>query len=368
LTWSQALRWRLRRQCIDPSGDLDAVGVATRLCGVQAQMPSAAELGIAVRTAAGTAHQTAADVSAALAAGRLVRTWSVRGTLHLLPLSVASRQLSLLAAARSWHKGSWQRAFLPLGVMTALAEHVGQALEGDPLTREELVATVAEQIDDDELAEHLRSGWSSVLKPLAWQGILCQGPARGRSVTFTRPDRVLPDWPGLADPDQAGPSVVRDYLAAFGPATIEAFDAWLLRGATPKAQLRAWFASLDDELVQVDVGGRPAFALCTDLEELTATRRTPDEVHLLPGFDQYVLGPGTNDDAVVPAEHRALVSRAGGWISPVVLVAGRVAGTWENVDGVPRISLFPGIEPPRRKMAAAIDRMTALLSSEAPTL
>lgn len=320
-------------------------------------MPSAAELAVSARTASGTR----AAVAAALAGGRLVRTWSVRGTLHVLPLPAAARQLSLLASARSWHKGSWQREFAPVPVMAALAELVGRALEGEPLTREELVAAVDGQVNHGDLAERLRSGWSALLKPLAWQGILCQGPPRGHHVTFTRPDRLLPDWPGLPDPSDAGPIVVRDYLSAFGPATIEAFDAWLLRGATPKAELRKWFTDCGDDIVHVDVEGRPALVLRADLDELTATPPAADTVHLLPHFDQYVLGPGTSDPAVVPAEDRRLVSRAGGWISPVVLVAGRVAGTWEAADGVLRVRPFPGVELPRRGLEGAVERMTHLL-------
>ncbi len=81
----------------------------------------------------------------------------------------------------------------------------------------------------------------------------------------------------------------------------------------------------------------------------------------MPSFDQWVLGPGTNDPVVVPPEHRGLVSRAGGWISPVVLVGGRVAGTWEPVDGVPHVSLFPGAEPSPDALAGAVERMTELL-------
>lgn len=358
VTWAQALRWRLDRHFLQPPGDLDAVGVAARLCGVQAQVPSAAELAVAVRTTSGNA----AGLAAGLANGRLVRTWAARGTLHVLPVAMAVRQLSLLAAARTWHKRSWQRAFAPEPVMAALADHVARALDGDPLTREELVAAITGHINNHDLAEHLRSGWSALLKPLAWQGVLCQGPPRGRNVTFARPDRLLPDWPGLPNPRDAGPVVVRDYLAAYGPATVEAFDGWLLRGATGKAELRRWFASLGDEVAQVDVEGRPALMLREYVVELAATQPSSGDVHLLPSFDQYVLGPGTGDTAVVPTEHRPRVSRAGGWISPVVLVDGRVAGTWEEVDGAPRVSLFPGVEAPEA-LEAAVERMTTLLAS-----
>ena len=296
-----------------------------------------------------------------------MRTWTVRGTLHVLPPSMAARQLSLLAAARTWHKGSWQRAFAPLPVMSALAEHVWAALDAGPLTREELVRAVDGQMEHEDLAEHLRSGWSTLLKPLAWQGILCQGPPRGRHVTFARPDRLLRNWDGLPDPDETGPGVVRDYLAVFGPATIDAFDAWLLRGGTPKTQLREWFAALEEEIVPVDVEGRTALARRVDLDELVATEPDPGGVHLLPAFDQYLLGPGTSDPAILAPERRALVSRPGGWISPVVLLGGRVAGTWAEVNGEPSVSLFPEVKLPRAELSAAVQRMGAILACASPT-
>jgi hypothetical protein len=53
---------------------------------------------------------------------------------------------------------------------------------------------------------------------------------------------------------------------------------------------------------------------------------------LLAGFDQYLLGPGTSDPQIVPPARRKLVSKAAGWISPVVLEGGRVAGVWD-LDG-----------------------------------
>jgi len=149
----------------------------------------------------------------------------------------------------------------------------------------------------------------------------------------------------------------------FGPATVEAFDAWLLRGATPKTQLRRWFAALEDEVVPVDVEGRTALARRADLDELVATEPDPGGVHLLPAFDQYLLGPGTSDPAILAPERRALVSRPGGWISPVVLLAGRVAGTWETINGEPRVSMFPEAKLPRDELSAAVQRMCATLAS-----
>jgi hypothetical protein len=286
----------------------------------------------------------------------------MRGTLHLLTTAAAADLLALLAAARTWEKGSWQRTFADAATMTRLTEAVPAALEGPPLTRDELVAAVAGRAPDGGLAEQLRSGWSTLLKPLAWQGLLCQGPSAGNRVTFTRPDLCSPGWPGLPDPDAAAGRVVRAYLGAYGPATPEAFDQWLLRGATRRADLRRWFAELGDDAVRVDVEGRPAYLLAEHVDDVAATPPS-DAVHLLPAFDQYVLGPGTRDPDVIPPAYRERVSRAAGWIAPVLLVGGRVAGTWENVDGVPRVDTFPdapAAEP--RDLQRELARLTALLA------
>jgi hypothetical protein len=367
IAWSQALGWRLGRQLLSPPAGRDALEVATRLCGVQAQVPSAAELACAVRIAV----KPAQDLAAGPSAGRLMRTWTVRGTLHVLPVETAARQLALLAHARTWHSASWQKTFATLPVMQALAEQVHAALADGPLTRTELVAAVSggarqPDVPSRDFAERLASGWSSLLKPLAWQGVLCQGPPHGRSVTFARPDLLYADWPGLPDPHAAGPAVLRDYLAAYGPATPQAFDAWLARGATRRADLRRWIADLADETTTIDVEGRPALVLTEHLADVLAAPSPDGQVHLLAGFDQYVLGPGTTDHEIVPPAHRARVSRAGGWISPVVLLGGRVAGTWQVVDGEPRVAPFAGVSLPRRALAAAIERTTALLGDVDP--
>jgi len=382
VSWRQALGWRLRRQSVAPPGEADTVAVVRRLAGVQAQVLSAAELAVAVRRA----EPGPGGVAAALAEGRLLRTWAHRGTLHVLPATGAADHLALLATARSWHRASWQRSFAPLAVMDTLAEQVPLALAHGPLTRAELVEEVREHTTDPRVADWLASGWGVLLKPLAWQGLLCHGPPRGRNVTFARPDLHVPGWPGLPEPDDAARVVVRSYLAAHGPATPEAFDAWLLRGASRRADLRRWFAQLGAELTVLDVEGRPAYLLTEDVDELASSRPGSgsrpgsesgpgpgsgpgsglDAVQLLPAFDQYVLGPGTGDPAVVPPEHRARVSRPGGWISPVALHRGRVAGTWAAGDGGPAVTPFAPGALPADAVAEAVRRLAAVLAAAGP--
>ena len=80
VTWGQALAWRMQRHLLDPVGTLPVADVVRRLCGVQAQVASSAELATRVRREA----SQPGEVGSALSEGRLIKTWAMRGTLHLL--------------------------------------------------------------------------------------------------------------------------------------------------------------------------------------------------------------------------------------------------------------------------------------------
>src|SRR3979409_1200915 len=96
VTWEQALAWRMRRHLLDPVGDRSVAVVVRSLCGVQAQVTSVAELCVRVR------RETSkpGDVARALSQGRLIKTWAMRGTLHLLTPEDGGAFLSLMADGR----------------------------------------------------------------------------------------------------------------------------------------------------------------------------------------------------------------------------------------------------------------------------
>jgi hypothetical protein len=363
-TWPQVLAWRMRRNLLDPVEQIGAPEIVRRLCGVQAQVPAAAALAVGARQS----DPVPDAVDQALRDGQLMRVWAMRGTLHLLAPDEAGAYLALMAAGRYWERGSWVRSF---GVtpeeMARLTEAVAEVLDDQVLTREQLVVELADRLGRPDLEEQLRSGWGAVLKPVAWQGVLCHGLPDGNRVTFARPDRLLPDWKGLPEPDEAAQVVVPAYLRAYGPATVERFDAWLTRGVSKKGLLRSWFAALDDQLVTVDVEGTTGYLLADDLDELAATEPTT-AVRLLPGFDQYVLGPGTTAAEILAPDRRTEVSRPGGWISPVVVAGGRVVGVWELDQTVGDIRLFEdaGVSVPPRQLDAAVERTRSVVAALSP--
>ena len=288
--------------------------------GAQAQVMSAAELQVAVRV-----DCQVGDVRDALWKDRaLVKTWLMRGTLHL----ARAEDLPLYSAAM---RGRWMRmrpSYLKFMQITEsefwkLEEEIGAALDGRPLTREELIARVGKR-KSPRIHELLRSGWGGILKPAARSGLLCFGPSRGQSVTFVSPREWLKGWRVL-DPDEAIVEAARRYLRAFGPATKTDFARWW--GAWPGVANAAW-SGLAKELAPVSVEGVRVDILESDLGALLKAR-IEQRVQLLPAFDPYILGHASRSH-LVPSAFAPRVSRTAGWISAVLLVDGRVAGTWTH--------------------------------------
>ena len=186
VSWPQALAWRMQRQLLDPVGELPVEDVVRRLCGVQAQVASAAELAVRVRRQS----SRPGEVGRALADGRLIKTWAMRGALHLLTPEEGGAFLSLIAAQRSWELPSWQRYFgMTNKRWDTLRAAVGEALDGPPLTRDELVAAIVARRGLGHLGHELRSGLGNALQAarLAGRALLRTEPGHPRDVHAAGP-------------------------------------------------------------------------------------------------------------------------------------------------------------------------------------
>jgi hypothetical protein len=357
LSWSQVHAFRLERHhLVRRAAKKDLTRVVGEIGGVQAQVMSAAELQTGVRV-----DCRVGDVRDALWKRKtLVKTWLMRGTLHLvpaedLPLFTAAMRTRSMRMRNSWLK----YVQLSEPEFLALVEAIGEALDGQVLTRDELVEKVAKG-RPEHIRQVMRSGWGMILKPVARRGLLCFGPSRGQSVTFVRPPQWLSAWREV-DPDEALVEVARRYLRAYGPATKEDFARWW--GQWSGVGKAAW-SGLGDELVPVAVEGRRADLLASDAERI-AKPRTAESVQLLPAFDPYVMGHSSRDH-IVEAANLSKVSRTAGWISAVVLVDGQVAGTWTHV--APKVTLRITVEAFRRLSAKTMAEVRRRADSLAETL
>lgn len=298
--------------------------VAARICGVHAQVMSSAELTLWARV-----EELERDaVQRALWDDRtLVKLWAMRGTLHLLPAGELGVWLAGLGSYEHYLKPVWLRSFeITREELEKLIEAVGAALDGELRTRAELGAEVARATGSGAMAERLQQSWGSYLKPASYRGLLCFGPGEGQRVRFTKPASWVPDGVEPVAQDTGLRDITRRYLGAFAPATRDDLARWW---AVSAAQAGRMLAALGDEVAQVDVEGEIYWMLAGHVAE--AAKANPGNiVRLLPGFDQWVVGASRTAPAQLGPEHKARVYRPQGWLSPVLLVNGRMEGVWRH--------------------------------------
>jgi len=324
---AQVTAWRLtRHHLVEPAPARRWLSVVSAIGGLHAQLMSAAEHALAVRI-----DRPASDrVRRALWDDRsLVKTWAMRGTLHLIARADYPDLIGAMSTLRHFLRPSWLRYFgvTQVGLDRLLSACLAELSERG-VSRQALAQRVARRTGNPKLGTFLQSGWGTLLKPLAFRGGLCFGPSEAQKVTFVRPDR----WLGRLTPTQSAPAlraVARKFLASYGPSTPEEFARWL--GAEGAAAKRV-FRELADELIPVTVDGWRAWLLARDRRPLDAVK-TPRGARLLPFFDPYTVAMSRQASRLFPAHLRTRVYRPQGWIAPVVLLDGRIAGVWERTTG-----------------------------------
>ena len=341
LSWDSVLAWRVERQGLARRAPAaDWLDVVRRICGLHAQVQSCAELTLWARVEG----LEGCEVAQALWEERsLVRTWAMRGTLHLL----AADELGLWVGAQGaikprYESASWRKAFgMTSEEAVAVLDAIRSALDGRPLTRDELGDAVAQLLGSERLGEAVRGSFGTMPKLAAFRGDVCFARPQGQRVRFTRPDLWLGPWEPVTPPRAALAEVLRRYLAVYGPATREQFARWF--GMPSAAQAGREIKALGDEVVAVQVEGADAGWMAAGDVAAAAKAQPAGTVALLPGFDQYVVAAPRGEPAVLAPEHAARVYRPQGWLSPVLLVDGRMEGVWshEHKRGVLRVEVEP---------------------------
>jgi hypothetical protein len=366
VTWAQVLALRLARQhLVERCAPAQVVDVARDLVGVHAQVMSAAELQLAARV---DGLRPAEIRDLLWEQRRLVKVWAFRQTLHLLtPDDLAE----FVVAARSlerWHTPAWLRYFvLTESQVAALIDAIGAALSDRPMTRPELVAAVTKRLRKPELTEAMLTGWGTFFAPAAQRGKLVFGPSDGRNVTFVSPKAWLGrtfDWrdPTATKADQALARLIVRYLAAFPGATKEMVARWW--GGGRMSAINRALAVARPEIEEVDVEGSRGLVLRGDVEPLSAAAFRG--VRLLPGFDPFTNELPRRVESVLPDTRHELVHRTAGWVTPIVLVDGRIAGTWELDGGkaggsVTVVPFGRWRDGARKELAEEVERVAAFL-------
>jgi uncharacterized protein YukE len=321
------------------------------MCGAHAQIPSAAELSVALRLR----DATRSDVRTAVWDERsLIRMQGLRRTIHLFPTRELPMWTGALAAVPS-------NTSMPAGIrldpeqVDAIVAAVAAAVREDDLSLEELDAAVAESCGAwagervMPAFQTLWPRWRQAMGAAAHRGALCFGPSRGRTTTYASPQRWLPGLRPLP-PEDATAAVLRAYLHSCGPARPEDFARWL---AAPVSWARRLFERQGDAIELVQSDGWTGWVNAGDADPVHVAF---EGVLLLPYFDAYVVGSAPREHVYPgPAAERALArTQAGNF--PVLLVDGVVAGVWHQRRAGRQILItVEPLRPLSRRTRKAVD-------------
>jgi hypothetical protein len=301
---------RLAAQLIAKPAGSPAEAVAS-LGAVQAQDYLASLWAVGLRTRGATAS----TIEQAIADGEIVRTHAFRGTLQYVArddvrwmLALVGSRVITATASRYRVLGLDERTLRRAEVVLRKATS-----HGAQLTRHEVAAALqrARIATDGQRLIH-------IIARAELDGVICSGARRGKQATFAAFDQRVPSAPPRSA-DSAAAELARRFFRSRGPATLRDFVWWT--GLPPKGA-RAGLAAIEAELASEVSEGVTYWSF--------AGRSQVDHAaHLLPAFDEYLIGYCDRRD-VLHADHVRAINAGGGLLAPCVVVDGRVVGRWRR--------------------------------------
>jgi hypothetical protein len=287
------------------------------------------------------------DVERAIEERQILRTWPMRGTIHFVPAEDAKWMVQLMAP-RILSGQSARRRQLELTeeLVTEYATIIIAALKGgEILTRKELL-----QILNEHSIVTAGQRGIHILWELSQRGILCFGPYKGKQPTFVLLDEWVPNSRSLSHEAAVREMALR-YFTSHGPATIKDFCNWTR--LTIKDAKQA-LESLGGELACVEIAGNEYWlAKSYVVPEATSS---PD-VHLLPGFEEYMLGYRDRSAMLELAHANKVVPGGNGVFFPIIVVNGQIKGVWKRSITAKKVgvTLMPFSKLSATELAAAKD-------------
>lgn len=303
------------------------------------------------------------DVDRAFDRGELVRTWTQRGTIHIVAPEDLGWVLSITGERQ-------RRAAAPV--------HRREGIDDDGLVRAERAVRAAlaggGRLARRELFAVLEGAGVStagqrgyhLLVALSLRAVVCQGPVVPREGAPTREQYVVlcDEWVReSATPTDPLAELFARYIDSHAPAGVRDFAWW---SGLPIGVARAAADAASDRLRIVGDEPEPQYAAAG---AAPGRRPAAPEVMALPPFEEYYLSYA---DRTVPcaAEFLAAVGPgANGMVRPILVARGEVVGVWTHSlavgrhTGDPVPELFAPGAATDAEIGAALDRYRAFVTA-----
>ena len=306
---------------------VDSLTAASDLCGLQAQFLSNALHALRLRT-------TAVDTAG------LIKSWTLRGTVHLFPEADLPLYRRLHGTAADVSQSGWfqwrfarENPCITKERDAYFAQVIVEGIAQGCDTREALRQRCREHGLTDTEERHVFDGWGGTFAELADIGVICY------KVQEEKAYRLCPDFTPM-EAHAARIELARRYFTHYGPATLR--DAAYFFRAT-QAEVKSWLKELPVEELRLD--GRAYFRIPREDEPLAM----PGCI-LLAGFDQLMLGYRKEDNPFLPPEHLRGIFNLAGIVMPGILLHGRVVGRWKQKDSKMTFTLFEKVNAKDKKL------------------
>lgn len=327
-------RERLARQhLLEPAAPLTVAG---DLCGLQAQFLSYAMHALRIR-----ATHTSAD--------GLIKSWTLRGTMHLFPESDLPLYFRCCGQPEDVTHSDWYLWSQTHGGVNPpereqyFAHLVTSAIAEGTDTREALRTLCRAHGMTEAEETRLFHSWGGIIAELAQSGVICF------KVQEEKAYRLCPAFTPM-DAHDAELESARRYFTHYAPATLR--DAAYFFHVS-QTQVKRWLKDLP--VTSFTLEGREYFHIPTS----TPQQDMPDCL-LLSGFDPLLLGYRKEDNPILPPEHLRKVFTLSGIVHPTILLKGRIVGRWKQKDGRLTLCLFENIS--ERDRRHVLDRAEQLWS------
>jgi Winged helix DNA-binding domain len=325
MTAREIAHLRRASQMIASADGVSGGAVAARLGALQAQDTLGSLWAVGLRMA----EATEVVVEGEVARGELVRTWSMRGTLHLVPARDAAWMIALTAPRAIAQAAGRARALeLDDDAFDRARELVRSALSGGrTVSRQDLF----DLLDAGGVSSDGQRGYH-MIRRLAQEGLICHGPRDGKQPTLMLLADRVPNAVAMSR-DEALTEFARRYFTSHGPATVQDFMWWSgLTAVDAKAGLAAASKALTEHKI-----GRTSYWMAPSAVDPPSSPM----VDLLPAFDEYLLGYRDRDAMLDPAHAQAICPGSNGMFMPMIVIDGRIEGIWKRTLRAKSVRICP---------------------------